>query len=137
MTAMGTSKSGYIQRRIVKCLEDMQIQYDGTVRNTSGFIYQTAYGHDGMDTKHTIKVKDDISEICDISRMVERLNMEHEIKDEKVIEEELVEEEKKEVVAEPVKKKKATEKKKVEEPVKEEKKEVVAEPVKKKKAIKK
>ena len=62
-TAMGTSKSGYIQRRIVKCLEDMQIQYDGTVRNTSGFIYQTAYGHDGMDTKHTIKVKDDISEI--------------------------------------------------------------------------
>ena len=84
MTAMGTSKSGYIQRRIVKCLEDMQIQYDGTVRNTSGFIYQTAYGHDGMDTKHMIKVKDDISEICDISSMVERLNMEHEIKDEVV-----------------------------------------------------
>ena len=63
MTAMGTSKSGYIQRRIVKCLEDMQIQYDGTVRNASGFIYQCSYGYDGMDTKHTVKVKDDI-EIC-------------------------------------------------------------------------
>jgi hypothetical protein len=128
MTAMGTSKSGYIQRRIVKCLEDMQIQYDGTVRNTSGFIYQTAYGHDGMDTKHSIKVKDDISEICDISRMVERLNMEHEIKDEKEDTDiqDVILEENREVVEEPVKKKKASENKKVEK--------VAEEPVKKKKA---
>ena len=108
---MGTSKSGYIQRRIVKCLEDMQIQYDGTVRNTSGFIYQTAYGHDGMDTKHMIKVKDDISEICDISSMVERLNMEHEIKDEVVDPvTKKVEDEKKEEIVEPVKKKKTSNK---------------------------
>ena len=124
MTAMGTSKSGYIQRRIVKCLEDMQIQYDGTVRNASGFIYQCSYGYDGMDTKHTVKVKDDI-EICDISRIVDRLNMEVEIEDDSNKVEEVIEEPKKkskkdkkseekveEVVEEPKKKSK---KEKVEE----------------------
>ena len=78
-TAMGTSKSGYIQRRIVKCLEDLQIQYDGTVRNTSGSIYQIAYGEDGMDASKTVKVKDDI-EVCDIGRMVDKLNLQYELK---------------------------------------------------------
>jgi len=150
-TAMGTSKSGYIQRRIVKCLEDMQIQYDGTVRNASGFIYQCSYGYDGMDTKHTVKVKDDI-EICDISRIVDRLNMEVDIEEESKSDnklEEVVEEptNKKEVVEEPKKKskkdKKSEEKQKevVEEPKKkskndkksEEKQEVVEEPKKDKK----
>ena len=139
MTAMGTSKSGYIQRRIVKCLEDMQIQYDGTVRNASGFIYQCSYGYDGMDTKHTVKVKDDI-EICDISRIVDRLNMEVEIEDDSNKVEEVIEEPKKkskkdkkseekveEVVEEP--KKKSKKDKKSEEKVEE----VVEEPKKKSK----
>ena len=124
-TAMGTSKSGYIQRRIVKCLEDMQIQYDGTVRNASGFIYQCSYGYDGMDTKHTVKVKDDI-EICDISRIVDRLNMEVEIEEESNKVEEVIEEK----VAEP--KKKSKKDSKVEEVI-EEKVEEVVEPKKKSK----
>ena len=112
MTAMGTSKSGYIQRRMVKCLEDMQIQYDGSVRNASGFIYQCSYGYDGMDTKHTVKVKDDI-EICDISRIVDKLNMEVEIQEDSNKVEEVVEEK----VEEP--KKKSKKDKKVEEVVEE------------------
>jgi len=31
-TAMNTATSGYIQRRIIKLIEDIKVQYDGTVR---------------------------------------------------------------------------------------------------------
>ena len=43
-TAMGTAKSGYMQRRIVKLTEDLKVQYDGSVRDVNGNIYQLAYG---------------------------------------------------------------------------------------------
>jgi len=76
-TAMGTATSGYMQRRIVKLTEDMKIQYDGTVRDTFGKVYQIAYGQLGFDPVCTVKVKNE-QEMCDISRMVARLNMTHE-----------------------------------------------------------
>ncbi len=34
-TAVKTSETGYIQRRLVKALEDVMVKYDGTVRNSS------------------------------------------------------------------------------------------------------
>jgi len=34
-TAVKTSETGYIQRRLVKALEDVMVKYDGTVRNCS------------------------------------------------------------------------------------------------------
>ncbi|KAI9205990.1 uncharacterized protein BJ171DRAFT_498337 [Polychytrium aggregatum] len=48
-TAVKTSDTGYIQRRLVKALEDVLVQYDGTVRNSRGHIVQFVYGEDGMD----------------------------------------------------------------------------------------
>jgi DNA-directed RNA polymerase II subunit RPB1 len=48
-TAVKTAETGYIQRRLVKALEDVGVQYDGTVRNAVGDILQFAYGDDGMD----------------------------------------------------------------------------------------
>lgn len=47
-TAVKTSETGYIQRRLVKALEDVQVKYDGTVRNCFGHILQFLYGEDGM-----------------------------------------------------------------------------------------
>jgi hypothetical protein len=79
---MGTSKSGYIQRRIIKLTEDMKVQYNGTVTDASGKIYQMAYGQDGIDPIHTVKVEEN-QEVCDISRIFNKLNMEHEIELEK------------------------------------------------------
>ena len=76
-TAMGTATSGYMQRRIVKLTEDIKIQYDGTVRDSIGNIYQIIYGENGMDPTCTVKVNNS-QDICDISRLVNRLNMEHE-----------------------------------------------------------
>ncbi len=45
-----TSQTGYIQRRLVKGLEDLKVEYDGTVRNNMGKIIQFTYGEDGVDT---------------------------------------------------------------------------------------
>jgi DNA-directed RNA polymerase II subunit RPB1 len=48
-TAVKTAETGYIQRRLVKALEDVMVKYDGTVRNALGDIIQFCYGEDGMD----------------------------------------------------------------------------------------
>lgn len=48
-TAVKTSSTGYIQRRLVKAMEDLMIKYDGTVRNAVGDVIQFVYGEDGMD----------------------------------------------------------------------------------------
>jgi len=44
-----TSETGYIQRRLVKAMEDAKIYYDNTVRSATGSIIQFIYGEDGMD----------------------------------------------------------------------------------------
>jgi DNA-directed RNA polymerase beta' subunit len=44
-----TSETGYIQRRLVKAMEDVKVYYDNTVRNAGGTIIQYIYGEDGMD----------------------------------------------------------------------------------------
>jgi len=77
-TAMGTAKSGYIQRKIVKVCEDIQIQYDQTVRDTTGKIYQFAYGENNLDATKTVKVNNS-QQICDIQRIAEKLNSSYEI----------------------------------------------------------
>ncbi|XP_021721117.1 DNA-directed RNA polymerase III subunit 1-like [Chenopodium quinoa] len=48
-TAVKTATTGYMSRRLIKCLEDLVVQYDMTVRNSSGFVIQFLYGDDGMD----------------------------------------------------------------------------------------
>lgn len=48
-TAVKTAETGYIQRRLVKALEDIAVCYDGTVRNSLGDLVQFVYGEDGMD----------------------------------------------------------------------------------------
>lgn len=48
-TAVKTAETGYIQRRLVKALEDVMVKYDGTVRNSLGDIIQMVYGEDGLD----------------------------------------------------------------------------------------
>ena len=49
-TAVKTSDTGYIQRRLMKTMEDQHVEYDGTVRNSLGSIVQFNYGDDGIDT---------------------------------------------------------------------------------------
>jgi len=49
-TAVKTSQTGYIQRRLIKGLEDLKVEYDMTVRNNKGKIIQFTYGDDSFDT---------------------------------------------------------------------------------------
>lgn len=48
-TAVRTSRSGYMQRRLINALEDLKVAEDGTVRNTAGTVIEYQYGEDGID----------------------------------------------------------------------------------------
>lgn len=48
-TAVKTSRSGYLQRCLIKHLEGLRVHYDHTVRDADGSIYQFLYGGDGLD----------------------------------------------------------------------------------------
>ena len=52
-TAVKTSRSGYLQRCLVKHLEDLHVAYDYTVRDCDGSVVQFTYGEDGLDALHT------------------------------------------------------------------------------------
>lgn len=45
-----TSETGYLQRKLVKAMEDARTHFDMTVRNASGQIVSFMYGDDGMDS---------------------------------------------------------------------------------------
>ena len=49
-TAVKTSTTGYIQRRLIKGMEDLKVNYDMTVRNNKHKIIQFSYGGDNIDT---------------------------------------------------------------------------------------
>jgi DNA-directed RNA polymerase II subunit RPB1 len=65
-TAVKTAETGYIQRRLVKAMEDVCVRYDGTVRNAAGDIVQFLYGEDGIDA---VKIE---RQVLDTLRMSDR-----------------------------------------------------------------
>ncbi|MGQ9588626.1 MAG: DNA-directed RNA polymerase subunit A', partial [Thermoplasmata archaeon] len=54
-TAVRTSRSGYMQRRLINALEDLKVMQDGSVRNTAGTIIQFSYGEDGIDPSRSVQ----------------------------------------------------------------------------------
>eukprot|EP00760_Papus_ankaliazontas_P034618 PhM_4_TR7299/c0_g1_i1/m.685/K03018/RPC1, POLR3A; DNA-directed RNA polymerase III subunit RPC1 len=48
-SAVKTADTGYLSRQIMKCLEDLVVQYDYTVTNAAGGVIQFRYGEDGLD----------------------------------------------------------------------------------------
>jgi DNA-directed RNA polymerase II subunit RPB1 len=48
-TAVKTADTGYIQRQLIKAMEDLTVQFDGTVRDARGNIVQFHYGEDGIN----------------------------------------------------------------------------------------
>ena len=49
-TAVKTASTGYIQRRLVKAMEDLVVQHDGSVRDANMNIAQFHYGEDGINS---------------------------------------------------------------------------------------
>ncbi|URE17427.1 DNA-directed RNA polymerase [Musa troglodytarum] len=52
-TAIKTSRSGYLQRCLIKNLECLKVSYDHTVRDADGSVVQFIYGEDGVDVLKT------------------------------------------------------------------------------------
>jgi DNA-directed RNA polymerase I subunit RPA1 len=48
-TAVKTSRSGYLQRCLIKGMEGIKVSYDNTVRDSDGSLIQFLYGEDGLD----------------------------------------------------------------------------------------
>jgi len=63
-TAVKTSTTGYIQRRLIKGLEDLMVNYDMTVRTNKNKIVQFSYGDDCFDT---IKVENQELPVIEMS----------------------------------------------------------------------
>ena len=63
-TAVKTSQTGYIQRRLIKGMEDLLVTYDMTVRNNKGKIVQYSYGDDGIDP---VKVENQFFNLVNMS----------------------------------------------------------------------
>ena len=63
-TAVKTSQTGYISRRLIKALEDLMVRYDMTVRNNKDKIVQFTYGEDGFDP---VKVEGQVIQLVQMS----------------------------------------------------------------------
>jgi DNA-directed RNA polymerase beta' subunit len=72
-TALSTAQSGYNMRRMIKVMEDIKINYDYTVTDIHGRIYQFSYGYLGYDQCKLVTTKYG-KDICDIDRIADKLN---------------------------------------------------------------
>ncbi len=64
-TAVRTSQSGYFQRRLINALQDLEVKYDGTVRETKGIVVQFKYGDDSVDPS-----KGEYGKVVDIDEVI-------------------------------------------------------------------
>jgi DNA-directed RNA polymerase subunit A' len=69
-TAVRTQQSGYMQRRLINALEHIRLEYDGTVRDSSGDIIQFMYGEDGVDP-----AKSDHGKAVNVSRLIDQIKI--------------------------------------------------------------
>ncbi|MEC8874080.1 MAG: DNA-directed RNA polymerase subunit A', partial [Candidatus Thermoplasmatota archaeon] len=67
-TAVRTSKSGYMQRRLINAMDDLKVSSDdmASVRNTANRIIQFEYGEDGIDPARSRKGNPfDVNQVLD------------------------------------------------------------------------
>ena len=65
-TAVRTSQSGYMQRRLINALQDIHVDYNESVRDSDGHIIQFKYGDDGVDPS-----KSDHGKAVNIDKIIE------------------------------------------------------------------
>lgn len=75
-TAVKTSRSGYLQRCLIKNLESLKVCYDYTVRDSDGSIVQFYYGEDGVDVHKTSFLKN-FKALEDVSPYILSVNSSH------------------------------------------------------------
>lgn len=87
-TAVKTSRSGYLQRCLIKHLESLAISYDHTVRDSDNSVIQFAYGEDGLDVLKCQFLREDQFPFLDINSsavigeaVIDKLKEDEDLKD--------------------------------------------------------
>ncbi|EHA48179.1 DNA-directed RNA polymerase I subunit RPA1 [Pyricularia oryzae 70-15] len=74
-TAVKTSRSGYLQRCLIKGMEGLEIGYDNSVRDADGSLVQFLYGEDGLDVTKQKYLKDFTFILHNIKSELAQLNI--------------------------------------------------------------
>jgi len=74
-TACKTADTGYIQRKMIKMVEDLKFNYTNTVTNSNDTIIDFMYGEDNFDASRLIKTSSGFS-FVDIQHITDKLNAE-------------------------------------------------------------
>ena len=70
-TAIRTAQSGYMQRRLVNALQDLQVKSTGLVTDNQGNVIQTMFGEDGVDP-----AKSDFGKPANLDTLIDEIRME-------------------------------------------------------------
>ena len=73
-TAIRTAQSGYMQRRLVNALQDLQVKSSGLVTDNQGNVIQTMFGEDGVDP-----AKSDFGKPADLNKLIDEIKLEMEM----------------------------------------------------------
>ncbi|WP_298524593.1 DNA-directed RNA polymerase subunit A' [uncultured Methanobrevibacter sp.] len=69
-TAIRTAQSGYMQRRLVNALQDLQVKTTGLVTDNQGNVIQTMFGEDGVDP-----AKSDFGKPADLNKLIDEIRV--------------------------------------------------------------
>lgn len=67
-----TADTGYLERKLVKLMENFKVMFDETVRDASGNIIQFQYGDDGFDAVNIVRLK-----IPSVLPLIDRYTLEY------------------------------------------------------------
>jgi DNA-directed RNA polymerase I subunit RPA1 len=76
-TAVKTSRSGYLQRCLIKGMEGLKVEYDTSVRDSDGSMVQFLYGEDGLDVTKQKHLTDFKFLLENITSELDQLNYNH------------------------------------------------------------
>lgn len=69
-TAIRTAQSGYMQRRLVNALQDLNVDSNALVTDNRGMVVQTVFGEDGVDP-----AKSDYGKAADLDKLIDEMRV--------------------------------------------------------------
>ena len=69
-TAIRTAQSGYMQRRLVNALEDLNVLSNGLITDNKGQVIQTVFGEEGLDP-----AKSDFGHVANLEKLIDEMRI--------------------------------------------------------------
>ena len=73
-TAIRTAQSGYMQRRLVNALEDLNVRSDGLVTDNKGQVIQNVFGEEGIDP-----AKSDFGHVANLDKLIDEMRIKNDM----------------------------------------------------------